>query len=108
MWHRRGLLVPLDFPISLVYLTWASTDTQYLWLGYQLYAVLAMHVARLVGWNGCGRSEETIAKILQNGKEAYLGGHGKVAIRAKLQVEECDGNAEGKTWLKQLLETNAA
>jgi hypothetical protein len=78
----------LIFPAGLVALIWADAKTQDLWLGYQIYAILAIHVARLGGWTGCGRIEEQLANDLEDGKEVYLlGDDGKTSCRAKLKVE---------------------
>ncbi|RSL43426.1 hypothetical protein CEP51_016363 [Fusarium floridanum] len=37
----------LYFPVGLFISQWSNEDAQYLWLGYQLYAVVAMHFVRL-------------------------------------------------------------
>ncbi|MCJ1387452.1 hypothetical protein MMC18_000295 [Xylographa bjoerkii] len=52
------------FPTGLVSIMWTSEEVQYLWLGYQVYTIVAMHVLRLAGWGGCGRTEERVAKKL--------------------------------------------
>jgi hypothetical protein len=72
----------LYFPAGLVTTLWISEKIQYLWLGYQLYSVLAMHVMRILGWQGCGRTEERVANLLCAGKEVWLESRGGASIVA--------------------------
>jgi hypothetical protein len=60
------------FPAGLIALLWLRDDAQALWLSYQLYVVFAMHVSRLMGLNGCARTEERIARFLKNAGQAIL------------------------------------
>jgi hypothetical protein len=89
----------LVFPAGLIALAWMNSITQYLWLAYQVYTILAMHIIRLCGWEGARRTEERVAKVLQVGKPAYLVGRNG-ALRATLQIESVPGIAEGRARVK--------
>jgi hypothetical protein len=95
----------LIYPLGLLLVLVTDTRTQCLWLGYQLYTVLAMHIARLAGWMGTGRTEEQIAKALQADGIEYLSvEEGGTSILASLQVESFD-NAKGvRHRVQQLIE----
>jgi len=60
------------FPAGLIALLWLHDDAQTLWLSYQLYVVFAMHAGRLLGLNGCARTEERIARLLRKGRQVVL------------------------------------
>jgi hypothetical protein len=62
----------LYFPAGFIAIVWESTRVQILWLVYQVYAVLAMHVVRILGWEGCGRTEERVAQLLKQRKKVCL------------------------------------
>ncbi|KAF3912437.1 hypothetical protein ABW20_dc0102367 [Dactylellina cionopaga] len=53
----------LHFPAGLALLNWMNEPTQYLWLFHQMYCVIVMHIVRICGWQGCGRTEELKAEI---------------------------------------------
>ena len=65
-------LFALYFPSGLIALIWMEPGVQYLWLGYQIYAILVMHVFRIARWGGSRRIEECIAGNLESGKEVWL------------------------------------
>lgn len=65
-------LFMLYFPAGLISSLWMPDNTQLLWLGFQVYKVLAMHVVRIVGWDNCGRTEARIARHLEQGKRVWL------------------------------------
>lgn len=58
----------LYFPVGLALAQCSEENAQYLWLSYELYAVIVMHIVRLFGWQDLGRTERRIAKLLSNGK----------------------------------------
>nr|CEG03512.1 unnamed protein product [Fusarium pseudograminearum CS5834] len=94
----------LKFPAELVVLAWAPTTVQWLWLAYQVYAVLAMHLARLIGWTGCGRTEELLARLLQKNGTTYLAsGMSTCVVRAGLEVEEFVGVTEAEARKREIL-----
>ncbi|KUI63682.1 hypothetical protein VM1G_10454 [Cytospora mali] len=57
----------LYFPVGLAANLWMDETLQYLWLAYQLYTVFAMHVVRLMVWQGCGMTQERVAGSLVDG-----------------------------------------
>jgi len=105
-------LFAIKFPAELLALAWAPAPAQWMWLGYQLYAVVAMHVARLTGLTGCGRTEERVARLLEQHKVAYLGStlnrlaaSDSRAIRASLRVEDFNGVAEAEQRRNDIVES---
>jgi hypothetical protein len=73
------------FPAGLIALLWLRDDAQALWLSYQLYVVFAMHVSRLMGLNGCARTEERIARFLKKGEQVIL--HNSTGPSVTFRVE---------------------
>jgi hypothetical protein len=53
----------LYFPAGLVSLLWMNQNVQYQWLGYMLYATLAMHITRVLGWTGLRKDRETVGSL---------------------------------------------
>jgi len=49
-------------------LLWEDPHGQYLWLGYRVYTILAMHLVRLAGWGDCWMTQVRIARLLQEGE----------------------------------------
>ena len=62
--------------------------TQHYWLGYQIYTIIAMHLTRLLGFTGCGRTEERIVKLLDHEKRVILRSKDGSAVSATLHAEE--------------------
>lgn len=85
----------LYFPAGLLSLLWMTPNTQYLWLGYQVYTIVAMHAARLSGLGASGRTEKGIASVLQAGKVVCFRS-GSVRLRATLSVEEMNSHTAGR------------
>ncbi|RYN18448.1 hypothetical protein AA0112_g11540 [Alternaria arborescens] len=88
-------LFVLYFPAGLIALLWMPEDTQYVWLGYQVYAIVFMHLSRLFGLGGTARTEDRIARLLEAGKEVCLQS-GEVKLWAKLQWDEVASVEEGR------------
>jgi hypothetical protein len=101
-------LFVLYFPAGLLALLWMKTEAQYLWLGYQIYAILAMHVVRIAGLGGSGRTEERIARELESGREAWLVGESGNAISAKLETVEVDSVDAGKRRIRDIIHRHLA
>jgi hypothetical protein len=103
------------FPIGLVLLLWMDTNAQYLWMGYQVYTIAVMHVVRLGGYGGAGRTEEKIARILTSGKQeqqnmVWLTDSSGNGVAATLIVETVNSVADGKKRVTEIKEawTSAA
>lgn len=79
----------LYFPIGLVVVLWMPQNVQIVWLSFQMYTILATHVARILGWNTCGRTEARVARELQKGRCVWLRNSGKGAgIVASLETTD--------------------
>jgi hypothetical protein len=93
----------LYFPAGLIALLWMDTNVQYLWLGYQVYTVLAMHIVRLLGWVGCGRTEHHVARLLMDEKEVRLRGPGGCMVAATLETIAVRSVREGKEMVGMII-----
>ena len=98
----------LYFPAGLLSLLWMEPEAQYLWLGYQIYAILAMHVVRIAGLGGSGRTEERIARELESGREVWLVGESGNAISAKLKTVEVDSIDVGRKRIRDIVQKHLA
>ncbi|KAI5815888.1 hypothetical protein BZA77DRAFT_69020 [Pyronema omphalodes] len=101
------------FPIGLVLLLWMDNHAQYLWMGYQVYTIAAMHVVRLGGFGGAGRTEERMARILTSGKQGqrntvWLTDSSCNGIAATLIVETVNSVADGKKRVTEIKEAWAS
>ncbi len=85
----------LYFPAGLVLNIWMDEPIQYLWLGYQLYAVLAMHVVRLLDWQSCGRTERRAARYLSQRKTVWLKSAGAPTVAATIKTDIVASYTEG-------------
>lgn len=86
----------LYFPAGLVSLLWMDPTIQYIWLGYQIYAIMAMHILRLLGATGIGRTEERIARALGKDEVVVLVSKQGKAVVASLSWTAVNGVAEGR------------
>ncbi|RDW56569.1 hypothetical protein BP6252_14097 [Coleophoma cylindrospora] len=69
------------FPVGLLSMLWVQQEIQNIWIVYQVYLVIAYHVARLTGANDSGRIEIEIARQLMAGGKAILGsGSGTMVV----------------------------
>ncbi|KAL9609353.1 MAG: hypothetical protein Q9167_005878 [Letrouitia subvulpina] len=93
----------LYFPAGLLMAQWSAEDAQYLWLSYQLYAIVAMHINRVLGWQDLGRTERRIAKLLSNGRTIWLRTESGCAVSASLALYAIDKNSDGKIKVQGLI-----
>lgn len=77
-------------PAGLISLIWMDPQVQYIWLGYQVYTIIAMHFVRLFGGASAGRIEKRAAVILQSGRSVWLRGAGGHAVKATLAMTEVE------------------
>jgi hypothetical protein len=96
----------LYFPGGLIALLWMDPNTQYLWLGYQSYAIFVMHISRLFGFGGTARTEERIARLLQDGKEVCLHS-GEAKVWVSLDINEVDSVAMGRQMVNSIVTDHA-
>ena len=84
---------------------------QYIWLGYQLYATLAMIVYRYGRGHEWGTVEEKLARILDNQRDGeavvYLQDNSGDTVMARLSRTYADNYGEGKAAMMQLLEARS-
>lgn len=45
-----------------------------------------MHITRVLGWNGCGRTEKRLTRLLENKKEVWFQSSGGCTVSAKLET----------------------
>lgn len=93
----------LYFPAGLLSLLWMNQNGQYLWLGYELYATLGMHITRVLGWTGCGRTEKRLARLLQQKKQVWLQSSRGCTVAASLETTTIFNMAEGNEKVQELI-----
>lgn len=93
----------LYFPAGLLALLWMDPTIQYLWLGYQVYCILAMHIMRVFGLSGKGRTEEYVAQALEQGKQVWLSGRNGQAVSAVLVWMIVARAKEGQDQTKKII-----
>lgn len=84
------------FPTGLIALLWLDDDAQALWLSYQLYVVFVMHVSRLLGFDGCSRTEECIARHLKKGEEVILSNSAGASVVFRVETVWLQNVTEGR------------
>lgn len=94
----------LYFPVGLILLQCLDEFAQYLWLSYQLYTVIAMHIVRIFGWQDIGRTERRVAKLLGSGKIVWLKTKSGRAVSASLVVHSVTKSAEGKAKVEEIID----
>ena len=94
----------LYFPAGLLVLIWERDPVQYIWLGYQIYLILMMHIARLSGWDSCARTEERIARYLQAKKVVRLESLNGQAVVASLEIVEEATVASAEEKVKEIVD----
>ncbi|KAE9967226.1 hypothetical protein Vi05172_g12954 [Venturia inaequalis] len=91
------------FPVGLLSMLWVPQPVQIMWLSYQLYSIIAMHIMRLRGSNGRGRLEAGIAEELVKGKEIVLkSGHGGI-VMAKLTSTPVERISHGQAKVQEII-----
>jgi hypothetical protein len=93
----------LYFPAGLISLVWMDSQVQYIWLGYQVYTIIAMHFVRLFGGASAGRTEKRAAVLLQSGKSVWLKGTDNHAVKATLTMTEVESIKMGRMYVKYLI-----
>lgn len=98
------------FPVGLVCsLVWMWPALQYVWLSYQLYATIAMHVYRYASGHQCATTEEMICQEFARTEASHqdstviFGDREETRVCATLVRTPHDSFAEGKAHFLQLL-----
>lgn len=94
----------LYFPAGLVAIIFASQNVQITWLSYQLYTIFAMHVMRIGGLGGKGRTEEGIAEALAKGRAVALKSAGGGIVMARLDSHPVERIRHGQAKVKELVD----
>ncbi|KAI9690798.1 MAG: hypothetical protein M1822_008417 [Bathelium mastoideum] len=95
------------FPIGLLSMLWVSQPIQIIWLSYQLYTIVAMHIMRLRGSSGRGRTEEGLARDLVDGKVAALKSEHGGVIMAKLESTPVERISGGQAKVRDIVQQHA-
>jgi hypothetical protein len=83
------------YPAGLLAFIFAESPVQWLWLGYQLYTMVAMHLYRFCGGERIGTTEARIARALSEKDVVRLAyGSGNVVV-ASLERKEVDRVRDG-------------
>ncbi|CZR66798.1 uncharacterized protein PAC_16699 [Phialocephala subalpina] len=101
------IFAAMIYPSGLIAFIFASQQIQWMWLGYQLYTILSMHLYRFCGGKWIGTTERWIAKELENGKAVCFGdvnGHKVIAQLETIGIVEkvVDGRKIINQWLANL------
>ncbi|MCJ1240310.1 hypothetical protein MMC14_008311 [Varicellaria rhodocarpa] len=109
---QMGIIIALGclFLIGLMCsILWMSAQVQFVWLGYQLYATLAMFVYRYGGGHEWATTESRIAEILAkniNGESVvYLQDEAGNTVMAELTRTYVNRVGEGQKTVREILET---
>jgi hypothetical protein len=91
------------FPVGLFGLIWLPDKLQYTWLAYQMYLIFSMHISRLAGLGGAGRTEERISRYFRSGKIVNLRSQNGASVRARLTVTAHASVRDGRAALNRVI-----
>lgn len=103
-------LFVLYFPAGLISSLWMPSNVQLLWLSFQVYTIIAMHIVRICGWEHCGRTEGRIARLLQEDRIVFLQAKkpAKYGVTATLETTDHANVAEAKKEVKRIIDKHFA
>jgi len=88
-----SLIIVLDlmYPAGLLCLLWMPVTLRWVWLGYQAFVAIAMHVYRFHTRDMCCSTQECIGQALlkAEGGEICLLRDGKHVLMAKFKYSAC-------------------
>jgi hypothetical protein len=90
------------FPIGLLSMLWVTTTVQIVWLAYQMFVIVVMHLNRLLGFEGPGRLEDTMAHELATNKKLVLHSKNGGTIMAELTAYPVSRIREGREKVKEI------
>jgi hypothetical protein len=90
------------FPAGLIALVWMNKKSQLVWLSYQLFTVLSMHVARLSGLVDCGRTELRVARLFELGEGVLLKGAKGQQVYATATTNWVENVADARNAVKRV------
>jgi hypothetical protein len=91
------------FPVGLVMIQWLDESAQHVWLTYQVYAVVAMHIIRIMGWQGAAGTEEIVAQHLSAGKSVWEQSSEGCTVSATLTLHKITNTFEGRAKVASLV-----
>ena len=94
------LLSFLDIKFRLFF--WMNKKSQLVWLSYQLFTVLSMHVARLSGLVDCGRTELRVARLFELGEGVLLKGAKGQQVYATATTNWVENVADARNAVKRV------
>ena len=84
------------YPGGLIAFIFAPITIQWVWLGYQLYAMIAMHVYRFGGGEHIGTTQKWIARELSQKHQAIFDDGSGNKVMARLETSTISSVAEGR------------
>jgi hypothetical protein len=98
------ILTILVYPGGLIALIFALVTIQWVWLGYQLYAMLAMHVYRFNDGEHVGTTQKWIGRELhRTGQVLFEDGSGNKLV-AHLETSIVPSVIQGRLKVESLVE----
>ena len=97
----------LYFPTGLILSLWMTPEAQYLWLTYQVYAIIVMHVVRVLGWQRCGSTDERVARHLCQGSTVRLYSSDEdTAVLASIKTIGVKSMKAGESLVQDIIKDN--
>jgi hypothetical protein len=94
----------LIYPAGLIAFIFAPITIQWVWLGYQLYSMLAMHIYRFGDGEYIGTTQAGIARELsRHGRVLFDDGSGNQVV-AELQSSTAPSVADGQQEVERLVD----
>ncbi len=90
------------FPVGLLSMLWVTSTVQIVWLAYQMFVIVVMHLNRLIGFEGPGRLEDTMARELAKNKKILLHSKNGGTILAELTAYPVSRIREGREKVKEI------
>ena len=93
------------YPGALLAFIWAPVKVQWVWLGYLVYTMVAMHLYRFNVWSGqhIATTEARVARALQMNGRVVLSGLSGQRVLAELHTETAEKISVRKERVKLLV-----
>jgi hypothetical protein len=116
--HRRGLrgdrvrevlsmvtvvLCATVFPSGIIAFVFASQEIQWLWLGYELYTMLVMHIYRFSDGKSIGSTQQEMARLLGRRKPVRFVDSQGIGVIAVLSGKVVENVTQGRIEVQQRL-----
>jgi hypothetical protein len=92
------------YPGGLIAFIFAPTSVQWVWLGYQLYATLTMHVYRFSDEQHIGTTQKWIGRELHHKNQVLFDDRIGNKVVARLETSIVDSVAEGRLQVESVVE----